>query len=204
MELYIYSNFKSFIIQVLSLRDSKVDSWDLGQQLFQNSTFYKRITLYSLELVFSLNFVLCIGFLFYIFPNSSTLYQQSSLTYSFGDTFYVQMYFIIRNVIINIIPALCTVLNILSSDIVFIEVDWWLFPLISVIYLIANNLVTQYSGLTQVYVIDWSVSDQNTYSYVPLIEIFAFMILLVSIHLLTCMLTQFLRQRFLSDIQNSN
>lgn len=52
------------------------------------------------------------------------------------------MYFIIRNVIINIIPALCTVLNILSSDIVFIEVDWWLFPLISVIYLIANNLVT--------------------------------------------------------------
>ena len=71
----------------------------------------------------------------------------------------------------------------------FIEVDWWLFPMMSIIYFIINYLVTQYSGSTEVYIIDWSVDDFSTYSYVPLIEIVALMASLVSVHLLTCMMT---------------
>lgn len=99
------------------------------------------------------------------------------------------MYFIIRNIIINVWPVICTILNIFTSDIVFIEVDWWLFPMMTIIYFIINYLVTQYSGLTEVYIIDWSVDDFSTYSYVPLIEIVALMASLISIHLLTCMMT---------------
>ena len=103
----------------------------------------------------SINVVLFLGFWFYYFPNSNSVYANSQLEEAFGANTGTQIYFWIRNLIIHTAPMIVTFVNILQSDIIFMEQDWYLMPTTAILYLFLNFGVSEYSGKSQVYIFNW-------------------------------------------------
>ena len=53
---------------------------------YPNSIWYKAFALITLEMSNALNFVNMIGFLFYVFPNSTEAYAHETLEEAFGNS----------------------------------------------------------------------------------------------------------------------
>ena len=54
-------------------------------------------------------------------------------------------------------PYLLTVFTVFTSDLMFLESDWWMIILTGLGYIIVNYGISEYAGSTQVYFMDWSV-----------------------------------------------
>ena len=62
-----------------------------------------------------------------------------------------------RNIIQHSVPYLLTVFTVFTSDLMFLESDWWIILLTGVFYIIVNYSISEYADSTAVYFMDWSV-----------------------------------------------
>jgi hypothetical protein len=155
---------------------------------YTNSIWYKAFALISLEIASAINFVNLIGFWFFVFPNSASAYDTSQLNEALGNSWVVQAYFFMRNYIVHTIPFCVTFCNIFSSDIVFMETDWYLMPTTAMFYMLVSFSVGSYSGKEQIYILKWTNTD--TYiEFIPFVIMCGYMLALLSVHIVTCIIT---------------
>jgi len=148
------------------------------------------LALNTLEVGQAINFVNLIGFFFFLLPNSTNAYDKSNLEEAIGTSWLVQVYFIFRNYIIHLIPFLCTTANLFMSDIIFLESDWYLMPIVSTTYLLCNFAICQYFGLTQLYILQWDNAGNTTTEFIPFIVMIGYLAALMSVHFATAIMSQ--------------
>ena len=99
------------------------------------------------------------------------------------------------------VPFIVTFVNTIQSDVIYMESDWFFMPILSLLYLFVNFCVSEYSGKEQVYILRWTRNIQYL-EFIPFIIMSGYMLVLLSTHFTTCIITQVLRQRYEADFEN--
>jgi len=114
------------------------------------------------------------------------------------------VYFIIRNYVVHFIPLAFTTANLFMSDIIFLESDWYLMPIVSCTYLLLNFAISQYFGLSQLYILQWDNVGSTTTEFIPFIVMLGYLAALMSVHFATAIMTQVWSQRYENDFPGYN
>jgi hypothetical protein len=99
-------------------------------------------------------------------------------------------YFLIRNIVIHTAPLFISLISVFITDVVFLETDYLLIMVTTIIYVFINFVMCKYAGDDQLYYLNWE-TVANISPYSPIFASLAFDGVAVAGHLALSMATQF-------------
>ena len=160
------------------------------------------MALTSLEVSFGLNIIICVAYYTYIWPNQGKDYDASSLEEAFGKNILTDSYFLVRNLVVHTVPLLFTLISVFITDVVFLETDYLLIILTTIIYVFTNFVTCKYADDDQLYYLNWeTVAKISPYS--PIFASVAFDGVAIAGHLGLSMATQMFHNRYESEMGTS-
>ena len=82
-------------------------------------------------------------------------------------------YFLIRNIVIHTAPLFISLISVFITDVVFLETDYLLIMVTTIIYVFINFVMCKYAGDDQLYYLNWE-TVANISPYSPIFASLAF------------------------------
>lgn len=97
-----------------------------------------------------------------------------------------------------------TFINIFSSDIIFLDVDWWLIPATTFSFLSVSSFVAFFSknDAKKAYFFDWNEYTTGSLVFNPYVACTGYTALLIGFHYFTANLSQVLKRVFEGSFAN--
>ena len=170
---------------------------------FQYSLYYKKIALQTLQLSVAINFIVIAAYWAFIFSETETQFRAGSSDQAFGDNGWSLGYWYYRSIVIHTVPYFMTLICVFSSDVIFMETDWWLLVLIGILYTLFNYAACTYNRVNVIYYMDWSIISAIS-AYSPLFCTVGFTTVALAHHFFIVCMTQILNQRFVYNFKELN
>ena len=131
-----------------------------------------------------------------IIPNYQTKFATSAMAATFGSGAYMQLLYLIINIVCYTLPLIMTFINIFSSDMTPLNVDWWLIPATTFSFLSVSAFVAYYSknDAKKAYFFDWNEYTTGSMVFNPIIACTGYTALLIGFHYFTANLSQALKK----------
>lgn len=131
-----------------------------------------------------------------IIPNYQVRFLTSAMANTFGAGAYMQILYLVINIICYTLPLIMTFINIFSSDITPLNADWWLIPTTTFLFLTASASVAFFSkaDAKKAYFFDWNDYTTGSMTFNPFVACAGYTGLLIGFHYFTANLAQALKK----------
>ena len=123
-----------------------------------------------------------------MFSETEAEFEASSSDQAFGDVTISLGYWYYRSIVVHTVPYVVVIISVFSSDIIFMETDWWLVCLLAILYTLLNYAVCTYNRVNVLYYMDWSIISSIS-AYSPLFSTVGFTTLALAHHIFICIIT---------------
>ena len=144
--LNFWGLFMTFLTMLMQFKSAHYEVVKAGytsddiETAFPYSTWYKKNGLTTLQIAQSINLIVCVAF-WQSYVEDGHTFRNFDYTFSSFNAAALNLYIIIRLIVLHNFPLLVTTLSIFLANVIFLESDWWLDMQTAILYLFINYTI---------------------------------------------------------------